>query len=66
MGTVRLDLGAGTLVCPPYIFPEGMTITYALIQMVEKVAEKSDKARIITKAEVKKLLTNSAGACVGC
>ena len=32
-------------------FP-GMTITYALIQMVEKVAEKSDKARIITKAEV--------------
>ncbi|KAL9139004.1 succinate dehydrogenaase [Amphidinium carterae] len=46
-------------------FP-GMTITYALIQMVEKVAEKSDKARIITKAEVKKLLTNSSGACVGC
>jgi len=45
-------------------FP-GMTITYALIQMVEKVAEKSDKARIITKARAHKLLTNSAGACVG-
>merc|ERR1719210_2333590 len=30
-------------------FP-GMTITYALIQMVEKVAECSDKARIVTKA----------------
>merc|ERR1719330_11864 len=42
-----------------------MTITYALIQMVEKVAERSDKARIITKARAHKLLTNSAGACVG-
>jgi len=45
-------------------FP-GMTITYALIQMVEKVAERTDKARIVTKACAKKLLTNSAGACVG-
>jgi len=45
-------------------FP-GMTITYALIQMVEKVAEKTDKARIVTKACAKKLLTNSSGACVG-
>merc|ERR1712066_352840 len=44
-------------------FP-GMTITYALIQMVEKVAEKSDKARIVTKARATKLLTNTAGACV--
>jgi len=44
-------------------FP-GMTITYALIQMVEKVAEKTDKARIITKARAFKLLTNN-GACVG-
>merc|ERR1719471_1835858 len=42
-----------------------MTITYALIQMVEKIAERSDKARIITKARAHKLLTNSAGACVG-
>ncbi|CAK0853738.1 unnamed protein product, partial [Prorocentrum cordatum] len=45
-------------------FP-GMTITYALIQMVEKVAERSDKARIITKAKVTKLLTANK-ACVGC
>merc|ERR1719491_1851021 len=45
-------------------FP-GMTITYALIQMVEKVAEKCDKARIITKARVHTLLTNGAGACAG-
>merc|ERR1740120_301668 len=39
-------------------FP-GMTITYALIQMVEKVAERCDKARIITKAKATKLLTGS-------
>ncbi len=39
-------------------FP-GMTITYALIQMVEKVAERSDRARIITKAKVTKLITSS-------
>merc|ERR1712176_118919 len=45
-------------------FP-GMTITYALIQMLEKVSEKNpDKARIVTKACAKKLLTNSSGACV--
>ena len=43
-----------------------MTITYALIQMVEKVAENTDKARIITKARVHKLLTGSSGACIGC
>jgi flavocytochrome c len=45
-------------------FP-GMTITYALIQMLEKVAEKTDRARIITKAEVFDLLMNGK-ACVGC
>jgi flavocytochrome c len=45
-------------------FP-GMTITYALIQMVEKIAERTDKARIITKARVIELLTSSDGACVG-
>jgi len=44
-------------------FP-GMTITYALIQMVEKIAEKTDKARIITKARATSLLTSN-GACVG-
>lgn len=37
-------------------FP-GMTITYALIQMVEKIAERSDHARIVTKAEVTSLVT---------
>merc|ERR1711988_953191 len=41
-------------------FP-GMTITYALIQMLEKVAEKTDRARIITKACAHKLLTNTSG-----
>jgi len=45
-------------------FP-GMTITYALIQMVEKIAERTDKAKIITKARATQLLTNPAGACVG-
>jgi len=45
-------------------FP-GMTITYALIQMVEKIAERCDKAKIITKARAHKLLTNSSGACTG-
>merc|ERR1719510_1672884 len=45
-------------------FP-GMTITYALIQMVEKVAEKTDKARIITKARVVQLLTEN-NICIGC
>merc|ERR1719220_887975 len=41
-----------------------MTITYALIQMLEKIAERTDRARIITKARATQLLTNS-GACVG-
>jgi len=45
-------------------FP-GMTITYALIQMLEKIAEKTDRARIITKAEVFKLIQNGK-AVVGC
>merc|ERR1712203_1328146 len=40
-------------------FP-GMTITYALIQMVEKVAERTDKARIVTKARATKLLMNGS------
>jgi len=45
-------------------FP-GMTITYALIQMVEKIAEKTDRARIVTKAKATDLLRNKAGAVVG-
>merc|ERR1712054_519384 len=45
-------------------FP-GMTITYALIQMLEKISEKTDRARIITKAEVFDLICNGP-AVVGC
>merc|ERR1712232_62806 len=45
-------------------FP-GMTITYALIQMLEKIGEKTDRARIITKACVNKLILNGS-AVVGC
>jgi flavocytochrome c len=45
-------------------FP-GMTITYALIQMCEKVAEKTDRARIVTKAEVFELITNG-NSVIGC
>merc|ERR1712117_517780 len=45
-------------------FP-GMTITYALIQMLEKVAERTDRARIITKARAHTLLFNGSN-CVGC
>jgi len=45
-------------------FP-GMTITYALIQMVEKIAERSDRARIVTKAKATTLLTNKSGAVTG-
>merc|ERR1712117_884771 len=46
-------------------FP-GMTITYALIQMVEKIAEKSKGkvARIITKARAH-TLTMEGGVCTG-
>merc|ERR1719321_2418693 len=39
-------------------FP-GMTITYALIQMLEKIGEKTDRARIITKARVFNMLTDT-------
>merc|ERR1719214_484716 len=45
-------------------FP-GMTITYALIQMLEKISEKTDRGRIVTKACVNKLICNN-GAVVGC
>ena len=43
----------------------GMTVASSLIQMVEKIAEKSDKSRIITKARVTDLIMNS-GACTVC
>merc|ERR1712178_288249 len=45
-------------------FP-GMTITYALIQMVEKIAQMTDKARIITKAKATKLLQGPNKEVVG-
>merc|ERR1712051_1002205 len=44
-------------------FP-GMTITYALIQMVEKIAEKTKVARIITKARAH-TLTMEGNVCTG-
>merc|ERR1719215_517397 len=45
-------------------FP-GMTITYALIQMVEKISETSNRARIITKARATKLLQGNKNDVVG-
>ena len=45
-------------------FP-GMTITYALIQMVEKIAGKSDKAKIITEARANDLII-TVGAYTRC
>jgi len=41
-------------------FP-GMTITYALMQHFEKLAEVSDRARIVNKAYVNKLITSDSG-----
>jgi len=47
-------------------FP-GMMITYALIQKLEEIAEKDPKkARVINRARVNKLLTDSSGRVVGC
>ena len=43
----------------------GMAITYALIRMVEKMAEVSDRARVVTKALVTELLVRD-GQVVGC
>merc|ERR1719217_377088 len=42
-------------------FP-GMTITYALMQAFEKLAQTSDRAKIVNKAKVIKLITNDAPA----
>merc|ERR1711939_412821 len=42
-------------------FP-GMTITYALMQAFEKLAETSDRAKIVNKAKVIKLITNDTPA----
>jgi len=46
-------------------FP-GMTITYALMERLEQIAAASpDRAQIITKARVVKLLTDASGVVVG-
>jgi len=45
-------------------FP-GMTITYALIQSLENIIDRTDLARLITKAHVTDLLTNDQGGVVG-
>jgi len=47
-------------------FP-GFTITYALMEALEKVMEDTngDLAKIVTKAEAKRLLTDEAGGVVG-
>eukprot|EP01090_Pellita_catalonica_P007387 TRINITY_DN17972_c0_g1_i1.p1 TRINITY_DN17972_c0_g1~~TRINITY_DN17972_c0_g1_i1.p1 ORF type:complete len:406 (-),score=85.66 TRINITY_DN17972_c0_g1_i1:40-1257(-) len=62
-------------ICDSHSFPRthrgkekfpGMTITYALMEKIEEIAEKTpDKARVITKARVTKLLTDSNGAVTG-
>jgi len=46
-------------------FP-GMTITYGLMEKLEQIAEESDKARVLMKTKVTKLLTDSAGNVCGC
>ena len=47
-------------------FP-GMTITYALMQRFEKIAETSDRARIVNKARVFNLLTGTSNKqVIGC
>merc|ERR1711985_182004 len=44
----------------------GMTITYGLMEKLEEISdEDEDKARILLKAEVKKLLQDSSGAVCG-
>ena len=45
-------------------FP-GMTITYALMQRFEKIAETSDRARIVNKARVYNLICNGK-TVIGC
>lgn len=39
-------------------FP-GMTITYALMEKLEEIASKTDRARVITKAEVNELISEN-------
>jgi len=46
-------------------FP-GMTITYALMEALEDIAEESDRAKIRLKSRVTKLLRNARGDVIGC
>ena len=43
-----------------------MTITYALIQMLEKCAEKSDRAKIVCKARATRFLMNGDKCVIDC
>jgi flavocytochrome c len=45
-------------------FP-GMTITYALMEKLEEIAEESDRAKIMLKTKVEKLLKDAAGNVIG-
>merc|ERR1719223_1142347 len=46
-------------------FP-GMTITYGLMEALEEIAEKSDRARILLKTKVTRLLQDEIGNVCGC
>eukprot|EP00409_Alexandrium_fundyense_P007913 CAMPEP_0195047566 /NCGR_PEP_ID=MMETSP0347-20130606/37837_1 /TAXON_ID=2932 /ORGANISM="Alexandrium fundyense, Strain CCMP1719" /LENGTH=46 /DNA_ID= /DNA_START= /DNA_END= /DNA_ORIENTATION= len=43
-----------------------MTITYGLMEKLEEIAESSDRARILLKTKVTKLLTDRDGNVSGC
>jgi len=45
-------------------FP-GMTITYALMEALEDIADESDRAKIMLKSKVNKLIRDASGAVVG-
>jgi succinate dehydrogenase/fumarate reductase flavoprotein subunit len=45
-------------------FP-GMTITYALMEALEELADETDRARIMLNSKVEKLLKDSAGNVIG-
>merc|ERR1712054_565554 len=42
-----------------------MTITYALMEKLEEIAEESDRAKIMLKTKVEKLLKDAAGNVIG-
>merc|ERR1712241_34293 len=46
-------------------FP-GMTISYGLMEKLEEIAESSDRARILLKTKVNRLLTDKNGNVCGC